>query len=816
MRTFFQDLRFGMRVLRSSPGFTVVAVLTLALGIAANTTVFSWIDAVLVRPVPGASDGGRLAALETVTPSGAFVTTSYRDYRDYRDGLKLVSGLAGSLMNAFNVGGDDDARRIWGEFVSGNYFAVLGVRPFLGRVFLPEEYGDKPAAYPVAVISYRLWQKLYGADPGVVGRTVRVNRHELTIVGVAPPEFWGTVPGLALEIWVPFVMAPELNGQGEWLLNSRIERQLWVTARLKPGVSTEQARAEAVILARQIARTDPRASEGFSATVLPVWKSHFGAQALLLKPLQILMAVCFVLFLIVGANVANLQLARATARRKEFSVRLALGASPARLGRQVLTESLLLASIGAVIGLTLALWMVQGLTYLVPPVGVPIRFESRLNGDILGFTTLLCVLGAVVSGLAPALHSVRTNLNDNLKETGRTATSGAGLHRIRSLLVISEVALALVALVGTGLFAMSFQNARTIPLGFDARNVLLSQFYVATFCRTNQQRTQFCLRLHDRLESLPGIEGVSYSNYIPLGFGTSPVSRIEVEGYLPGRSEDMRVYECNIAPGYFKVLRIPLLDGRDFSEQDDRQTAPVAIVNQAFARRFFAGRNPIGRKLRRGDRWFTVVGLAGDSKYHHPAEAPLPYFYVPFRQAHGGEFWMAFYIRTNGPPGQAVAAVRREAAALDPNAAAVETVPLEQYIGASMFPQWVAASLLSVLGGISLLLAAVGLYSVMAYAVIQRSHEFGIRMALGARPGAVLGMVLRQGLALTAGGILAGAVAALAAARLVSSMLVNVSAGDPVIFAAAAVFLGLVAMLASYLPAWRATKVEPSVALRCQ
>jgi predicted permease len=309
---------------------------------------------------------------------------------------------------------------------------------------------------------------------------------------------------------------------------------------------------------------------------------------------------------------------------------------------------------------------------------------------------------------------------------------------------------------------------------------------------------------------------VSYSNYIPLGFGTSPVSRIEVEGYLPGRSEDMRVYECNIAPGYFKVLRIPLLDGRDFSEQDDRQTAPVAIVNQAFARRFFAGRNPIGRKLRRGDRWFTVVGLAGDSKYHHPAEAPLPYFYVPFRQAHGGEFWMAFYIRTNGPPGQAVAAVRREAAALDPNAAAVETVPLEQYIGASMFPQWVAASLLSVLGGISLLLAAVGLYSVMAYAVIQRSHEFGIRMALGARPGAVLGMVLRQGLALTAGGILAGAVAALAAARLVSSMLVNVSAGDPVIFAAAAVFLGLVAMLASYLPAWRATKVEPSVALRCQ
>jgi len=816
MRTTYQDLRYGLRVLLGSPGLTAVAVLTLALGIATSTTVFGWIDAVLVHPFPGVSRGDQLATLETVSPNGEFSTTSYRDYRDYRDRLKLVSGLAASLMNAFNLGGDENPQALWGEFVSGNYFAVLRVKPLLGRAFVPDEYDDKPGAYPVAVIGYRLWQKRFHADPGAVGRRIRINRHELTIIGVAPPEFRGAVPGIALEVWVPMVMAPQLNGQGDWLLNERTERQMWVTARLKPGVTVEQAQAEVIACAHLMGQMEPQTNRGFSAGLMPIWKGHIGAQGLLLTPLRILTAICFVLFLIVGANVANLQLARATARQKEFSIRLALGAGPARLARQLLTESLLLAVMGAVAGIPLALWMGESLTWLLPPVAIPIELGMRLNGDILAFTTLLCVVASLVTGVAPALHSIRANVNENLKEGGRSATSGAGLHRTRGVLVISEVALALIALVGTGLFARSFQKAREIRPGLDARNVLSTKVYVATFCRTAEQRTQFCLRLHDQLESIPGVSAVSYANAVPLDFGSSPSADIEVEGYVPSRSAEMRLPDSTVAPGYFNVLRIPVLEGRDFTENDDRVTTPVMIVNQAFARRFFSGESPIGRKIRRYGSWHTVVGLVKDSKYHTLTEAPTPYLYVPFRQAHSGEFWVAFFVRTSGPARESITAVRRAAATVDPGAGGSQVVAFEEQIGASLYPQRVAATLLGVLGTISLLLAAVGLYSVMAYAVSQRTNEIGIRMALGARAGDVLGMMVRQGMILTVAGLAAGLAAALAATRLVAGVLVNVSATDPMIFAGAALFLGMVALVASYLPARRATKVDPMTALRCQ
>jgi predicted permease len=337
MRSLYEDLRYAIRVLRGSPGFTAVAVLTLALGIAANATVFSWIDTLLLRPFSGVAGGGRLAALETISPSGEYTNTSYRDYRDYRDRLKSVSGLAASLLNAFNVGRADHPRRIHGEYVSPNYFAVLGVKPVHGRAFLPSESGDNSGAAPVAVIGYRLWQSLFQGDPGVVGKTIRVNRYELTVAGIAPEEFRGTMPGMRMEIWIPMSMAPLLNGQASWLLEERGDRQMWVTARLKPGVSLDQANAEVRVCARRLAEESPRTSRGFGAGLMPIWKAHSGMQTLLLAPLRILMAVCVVLFLIVGANVANLQLARATARRKELSLRMALGAGGWRLTRQLLT-----------------------------------------------------------------------------------------------------------------------------------------------------------------------------------------------------------------------------------------------------------------------------------------------------------------------------------------------------------------------------------------------------------------------------------------------------------------------------------------------
>ncbi len=715
MRNLYDDLRYALRLLRGSPGFTAVAVLTLALGIAANTTVFGWIDSLLLRPFSGVAQGSRLAAIETVSPSGEFSNTSYRDYRDYRDRLKSVSGLAASLFNAFNVGPVSSPRRIHGEYVSGNYFSVLGVKPVRGRAFLPSEMGDKPSASPVAVISYRLWRSLFRADPGVIGKTIRVNRHELTVAGVAPEEFRGTMPGMLIEIWIPMSMAPLLNGQGDWLLEDRTERQMWVTARLQPGVTLEQANAEVAACSRRLAEESPRNSEGFRASLMPIWKAHFGVQAVLLGPLRILMAVCFVLFLIVGANVANLQLARATARRRELSVRMVLGAGRRRLARQLLTESLLLAAMGAAAGITLAAWLGHSLAWMTPRIGLPIDVSFGLNADILGFTILLCCACSFLTGVAPALHSAQGSLVEALKEGGRSTTSSAGQNRTRGLLVVSEVALALVALVGTVLFARSFQNARAIPPGFDASNVLFAKYQLDTFCPNPEERARFCLRLRDRISTLPGIARVSFANAVPLELGSGPRADLEVEGYVPAPGEEMSSSSATVSPGFFDTLRIPLIDGRDFTELDDRAGAPVVMVNQSFARRYFAGANPVGRRIRANGVWSTVSGEVKDSKYHNRTEPPTPHVYFPYRQHHGGEFWIAFFIRTVGPARGSIAAIRREAAAIDPSAGSTEVVEFEETVASSLLALKVAATLLSVLGAVSLLLAALGMYGLLAY-----------------------------------------------------------------------------------------------------
>jgi predicted permease len=771
----------------------------------------------LLRPLPGVSEGQRLAALEVLTSgwNGGSVLASYSNYRAFRDNLKLISGVAAHRPTAFSVGEGAKAQRVWGELVSGNYFAVLGVKPILGRVFLPEEYGDKPGAYPVAVISERLWRNRFRADPGIVGKTVRVNRYELTVAGVVPAEFRGTESVLTYDMWVPLMMTPQLTGADEKIFSNG-SRYYWTTARLKPGVAIEQAREELVAQARRFAEQNPKTDEGLSATLLPLWKAHTGAQNLLLRPLQILMAVCFVVLLIVCANVANLLLARSMARQKEFSIRLALGAGHGRIVRQLLTETLLLTGMGAVAGLPLAMWMGDSLLWLLPPTSLSVGLGVRVNGVVLGFTVLVCVAAAAVSSLAPMLHAIRSDVNENLKEGGRGGTSGAQPLRIRGLLVVAEVALALVALIGAGLFVRSFQTARAIDPGFDARNVSVGQFALSTSGYSVEQARQFCQRLHQRLESAPGIAGATFSNQVPLGFGMSPYTTLEIEGYAPARGEKMEVYYNAVAPGFFRRMRVPVVEGREFTEHDDSSTATVILVNESFARRFFAERNPIGRKVKFRGQWSTVEGVVKDTKYHSLTEAPQPYFYMAFQQMYRKDWSTAFYVRAAGNSSDALATLRREAAAIDPNVSVTDTMPLSEYVAGCLFPQKVAASLLSALGAIALILAAAGLYSVMAYAVSQRTQEIGIRSALGAQPGDVLAMVLRQGMLLTLAGLAIGTVGAFAVTRLVAGMLIQVSAADPLIFGGAALFLGLVALLATWLPARRATKVDPMVALRCQ
>jgi predicted permease len=817
MRTLWKDLKYAFRLLRGSPAFTAVAVVTLALGIAANTTVFSWIDTALVHPIPGVAEGNRLAVLELVTTgwNGGTVLASYPDYRALRDNLKLLSGVAAHFHSAFNVGEGDKAQRTWGELVSGNYFAVLGVKPLIGRVFSPEEYGDKPGAYPVAVISERLWRSRFRADPRLVGKTLKVNRHELTVVGVVPAEFRGTEAVLAYDIWVPIMMTPQLAGVDERRLSNG-SRDYWLTARLKPGVTIEQARAEPAALVRRFAEQHPESDDGLSATLLPVWNAHTGAQVLLRKPLGILMAVCFVVLLIVCANLANLLLARSIDRRKEFSIRLALGAGRGRILRQLLTEALLLTMLGAAAGVLLALWMGDSLLWLLPSTSLTVASGTRLNGTVLGFTILICVGAAVLSSIAPVFHAFRSDPNENLKEGGRSGMSGARSHRMRSLLVISEVALSLVALIGAGLFARSFRTAGAIHPGFDGRNVSVAQFYLATSGYSTEQGREFCLRLRDRLATAPGIADATYSSRLPLGFGLSPYTDVEVEGYVAGRGEKTDIYHNAVAPGYFRMLRIPVVAGREFTAHDDVKSLPVIVINESFARRFFGARNPVGRKVRFWGQWSTVAGVVKDTKYHSLTEAPQPYFYMAFRQKYERDWSAAFYVRGTAGSPAALSTIRRESAAIDPNVIVSDGMPLVEYAAGCLFQQKIAASLLGVLGVVSLLLAALGLYSVMAYAVNQRTHEIGIRMALGARAPNVLGMIVLEGMAMTGIGIAVGVALAVIVTRLVAGMLVNVSARDPLVFAGAAAFLSLVALAAGYLPARRATRVDPMVSLRCQ
>src|SRR5215472_1930233 len=520
LENLLHDVRYGVRVLLRRPGFTLVATLTLAIGIASSTTVFTWIDSVLLQPMSGVADPGRLVMLESVTPNGEWVPNSYPDFIDFRDHLRLFAGIAVSHPAAFSVGREDHSERVWGELVSGNFFAVLGVKPETGRMFLPSEFGDTPGAYPVAVISDRYWRSHFNADPSIVGKTLRINQHELTIVGVAAPAFHGSMPVAAFDLWVPYMEQPVLNGVALWMMHDRHDRNMLGIARLKPGVAFEQARLELKALADRMAILNADVSEGMSATLLPLWKSPHGPQGLLVGPLRILSGVCVLVLFIVCANVANLLLARATVREREFNARIALGAGRLRVARQVMTECLLLAVGGALLGMCATPWLSHGLHYLMPPGPFQqlVSMETRTNFAVLAFTVSVCLIIALATGLFPALQVGRARLSAGLNDGGRSGAAGRSHSQLRSTLVASEVALALMALIGAALFVRSFrQTLRTDP-GFDPDHVLVNQFYLTTNGYSLAQRKEFCRRLSEQMLSSPGITDAGYSDGVPLGF----------------------------------------------------------------------------------------------------------------------------------------------------------------------------------------------------------------------------------------------------------------------------------------------------------
>jgi predicted permease len=816
MSTLLRDIRYGLRTLAQSPGFTAVAVLTIGIGIGASTTVFSWMRSLLLNPLPGATQTERIVVVENTAADGEPLTSSYLDFRDYRDNLKLIHEVTARAGNVFSVGDPPRTSQVWGELVSGNFFDLLGVQPEAGRLFSGAERDDAQNAHPVVVISHSYWKVHYHTDPSTIGSSLRINQTLFTIIGVTPEGFHGTRSGLDYEIWMPLTMYGQLTHTGTWMLRDRNTRNFMMMARLAPEVSIEQARGEVQALANRMAVSDADSNQGVGATVLPMWQSHFGTQAMLLTPITILMGASSVVLLIVCANLANLLLARATGRLKEFSIRLALGARPVRLTQQLLTETLLMAIGGSLCGLVLASLLGGALRWLLPGVSRPTMLQPPLDGQVLAFTIALAFIVAVLAGLVPALHATRANINEVLKEGGRSATSSAQSHGLRGLLVISEVALAVIALVGAGLFLKSFQTARAMDPGFSPEGVALAQFDFSTANYDAQQTDTFCRRLRERLEQQPGVTSVSYDDSVPLGFSGGNWESLEVEGYVPAANENMKIYRDLISPRFFESMKIPLVEGRDFDLRDDPKSLKVMIVNQEFVRRFMANRSVIGRKVHGWGEWFTIVGVAKDSKYHRVNENPQPYFYIPIRQIFRPEYGLTFHVRTSGPVSEAIAALRRESTAIDPSLTIFGAEPMTEYVAASLFGEKIAASLLSVLSGLGLLLAAVGLYSVMAYSVAQRTSEIGIRVTLGAQPRDIMRLVIRQGISFALVGLVVGSLAAAALARVISAMLVGVSPADPLVYAGATAFTVLVTLAAVAFPAWRAMRVDPAVALRWQ
>ena len=790
---------------------------TLALGIAVNATVFSWIDSVLLHPYPGVTDTRGLALIETVTLSGEhLVATSYVDYRDYRGNLKLVSDIAIGRFTPLTLGLEGNADRAWAELVSANYFDVLKVKPILGRAFLPEEGAEKAGAFPVAVISYRMWQNRFHGDRNVLGKEIRLNRHPLTIIGVSPPDFRGSTVGLVYDAWMPISMADDM-GTGGGTLNYRGCRDLTSTiVRPKPGVTLEQAKDEVSALAKRLAANYPNTNRGVDAIVVPVWAGHLGAQGILLKPLQILMAVCALLLIIVCANVANLLLSRAVTRQKEFGLRLAFGAGRGRIIRQLMTETFLLVTGGAVLSILLVLWMGRSLNQLLPRVDFPFDLHGGLSLSTLGFTLLIVLVVTVAAGLIPALIPIRGDLSQTLNEGGRSGIAGTRTHRLRGLRVGVEVALAMVALISAGLFLRSFGNASRIEPGFNTRNVSVSQFYLSNAGYTAEEQRSFCRRLRERMEAVPGVTGVTYSDFVPLTSpGSSPQDQLVIDGYVPAPSEQMLLHRATVPPGYFDFMGIRMTEGRDFSERDEAGAPAVMIVNEMFAHHFFGDATPIGRTIHISKTNVTVIGEVKDSKYDTPIQEPIPYFYLPFQQVFAPGLNFSMLIRASGDSMAVIPDLRREALALNQDAF-FHSVRLEDAVGYSLYPQKVAATLLTATATLCLLLAAVGLYSMMSYAISQRTQEIGVRMALGASHFKVLQMVTRESVLLTLPGLMLGIVGAVVALRFFRSMLVGVSPTDPLTFVGASVFLIAVALLASYIPARRALQIDPMIALRCQ
>jgi putative ABC transport system permease protein len=799
-------------MLAKNPGFTAVAVLTLALGIGANTAIFSVVNAVLLRPLPY-QEAGRLVVVWEQNPERGWYQNivSTANFVDWRKQNHVFAAMAaGDPQKVFNLTGMGNPEEVWGEQVTTNLFELLGVRPLKGRDFLPEE--DKPGGPRVAVLSHGLWQRRYGGDPTLVGKQISLNNESYTVVGVMPrsfyfPPFWREL--IKVDLWVAGLDLSE---------PARTDHCCLAVARLKRGVGLAQAQAEMDTIAGRIQQQYPE-DKGWGVGLVDLGEQVVGDTRPAL--LVLLGAVAFVL-LIACANVANLMLARAAARQKETAIRTALGAGRARLIRQFLTESLLLAILGGGLGLLLAAWGVEILVALSPKGalglgGVAGLENVAISGRVLAFTLSVALATGIAFGLVPALAASKPDLNQTLKEGGRSSSEGLRRHRLRSALVTSEFALALVLLVGAGLMIKTLVLLGRVDLGFNPQNVLTMRVsLLGPKYQDPRVQVEFFTQVLERVKALPGVRWASVSRGLPVE-GWNGMSFVTEDHPSPPPNEEPDANYLVIGPDYFRVMGIPLREGRFFINQDTHDSPRVVIVNEHLARKQWPGQNPIGKRLKmEGSNrpWLTVVGVVGNVRTQWPYPDPLSELYVSYTQYP----WLLsprhLIIRTVSSPAGVTAAIRREVAALDKDQPVSDVRTLDQFVGEAVAQQRFSMVLLGAFAGLALVLAAVGIYGVISYAVTQRTHEIGIRMALGAERRDVLRLVVGQGVALTLGGVGIGLTGALALTRFMSSLLYGVRPSDPVTFAVVSVVLTGVALLASYIPARRATKVDPMVALR--
>jgi putative ABC transport system permease protein len=805
MQTLWQDLRYGLRTLAKNPGFTLVAVFTLALGIGANTAIFTVVDAALLRGLPYQSPE-RLYHLFERTPQAEFPQRefSYPDYQDYKQN-HVFTELAAYTGGGGIITGRGEPERVFAPSASANFFAMLGVEALVGRTFQPGE--DKPGAERTTVLTYGFWQRMFGGDPAVIGQALTVNGNSYAVIGVLPASFqFAFRPA---DLWLPYQPT-------EQQLARRFMHGTNLIGRLEPGASVEQAQSEITGIASRIERDHNQSHAGTGAILVPLQEQVVGQ----VKPILLVLlgAVGFVL-LIACANLASLLLTRSIARQKEIAIRAALGAQPRRLIRQLLTESMVLALAGGAAGLVIASWGVEALVAALPDAqlnALPFLRSLRIDRGILAFAFGLSMLTGVVFGLVPALQASKVDLLGALKEGGRTSTSAAR-QRLRGALVVTEIALAVVLLVGAGLMMKSLLRLLQVDVGFNPQNVLtMTVALPAGKYNEANRRISFHDQLRERITALPGVSGASTVNILPLIGGNT--TRFAVEGDpAPPPGQEIEANFRVTGAGYFETLGIPLIAGRFFDERDKADAPAVVAISRTVAERVFAGRDPIGQRLTFSGinvPPILIVGVVGDVKITGLDDAIKPVLYYPYLQS--PSMATTLVVRTGADPGTMVNAIRNECRTLEPDVALFSARTIEEMINdaPAAFLRRFPAFLIGIFAAVALLLATVGIYGVVAYTVSQQTHDIGVRMALGARAADILKMVLKQGLTLALLGLAIGVVAALALTRLLRSLLFEVQTSDPAILLLVAGLLVIVALLACYIPARRATKVDPMVALR--